>query len=187
MTAKLELNQKELAQLEQAIRTDKRPEVRQRATAIRLLHLGQRAEEVAQVLAVSPATVYNWRKRWQRGGLAGLSNRPKSGRPSVADAAYCQMLEATLAQEPAALGYEFAVWTADRLRAHLEKVTGKHMSTSRFRALLQRLGYRYRRPKYDLGHLQDKDAKRNAQELWQELKKGRWMTISNSSLLTKRP
>lgn len=32
-------------------------------------------------------------------------------------------------------------------------------SESRLRALIKRKGYRYRRPKHDLGHLQEKEAK----------------------------
>jgi hypothetical protein len=36
--------------------------------------------------------------------------------------------------------------------------------------LLKANGYRYRRPKYDLGHLQDKEAKARAEELLEELK-----------------
>jgi transposase len=85
------------------------------------------------------------------------------------------------------LGYDFVIWTIDRLRAHLEKKTGIGLSESRFRALLKRKGFRYRRPKYDLGHLQDKDAKAKAAYLLEELKKRPPETFSSSSLWTKRP
>jgi transposase len=186
-TTKLELTETELSQVEHAIRTDKRAEVRQRATVIRLLHLGKDSREVAEALAVSLPTVYNWRARWRAGGLEGLANRPKSGRPSIADERYCQVLEETLAKEPAELGYEFALWTVDRLKAHLEQMTGKRMSANRLRVLLGKLGYRYRRPKYELTHLQDGEAKEKTRELLEELKKRRSETISNFSLLTKRP
>jgi hypothetical protein len=69
-------------------------------------------------------------------------------------------------------GYGFSIWTVERLSAHLDKVTGTALSESRLRALLKRKGYRYRRPKYDLGHLQDKQAKSKAADLLDELKKG---------------
>jgi transposase len=85
------------------------------------------------------------------------------------------------------LGYDFAIWTSDRLRAHMLKETGIDLSDSRFRALLKRKGYRYRRPKKDLGHLQDKMAKAEAEKLLDELKKRSSETISGSSLWTKRP
>jgi len=73
------------------------------------------------------------------------------------------------------------------LRAHLKKKTGIDLSDSRFRALLKRKGFRYRRPKQDLGHLQDKQAKADAAEQLEELKKRSSETISGSSLWTKRP
>lgn len=181
------LTEAELAEIEAAIRRDKRPEVRQRCTAIHLLHLGHKPPEVARMQAVSIPTVYGWIDRWWEGGVEGLANKPKSGRPLKADDGYRCLLEDVIAKEPGELGYEFAIWTSDRLRAHMKKETGIDLSDSRFRALLKRTGYRYRRPKRNLGHLQDKAAKAQAAEVLEELKKRSLETISGSSLWTKRP
>jgi transposase len=180
------LTEAKLAAIETAIRRDKRPEVRQRCTAIHLLHLGHKPPEVARMQAVSIPTIYGWIDRWWAGGVEGLANRPKSGRPLKTDERYASGLEEVMAQEPAKLGYEFAIWTADRLRAHMKKETGIDLSDSPFRALLQRKGYRYRRPKKDLGHLQDKAAKAEASEGLEELKKRSSETISGFSLWTKQ-
>jgi len=181
------LNDQQLADLEKAIRSDKRPEVRQRSIVIRLLHLGHKPEQIAQMQAVSKPTIYGWYERWRAGGVEGLANRPKSGRPPKTDEAYAAQLEAVLEKEPAELGYDFTIWTIDRLRAHLEKETGIDLSESRFRALLKRKGYRYRRPKFDLSHLQDPQAKAHADELLEALKKRSQATISHSSLWMKQP
>ena len=181
------LNEQQLTEIEKAIRQDKRPEVRQRSTVIRLLHLGHKPAEIARMQAISIPTVYGWFKRWQQNGIEGLANKPKSGRPAKADDGYSQALERVLEQEPKDLGYEFVIWTVDRLRQQLEKETGIALSEPRLRALMKRKGYRYRRPKHDLGHLQDKEAKAQAAELLEELKKRPSETISSSSLWTKRP
>ena len=165
------LSEEELIVIETAIRHDKRPEVRQRCTAIRLLHLDHKPEQVAEMQAVSKPTIYGWIDRWRSGGVEGLANRPKSGRPLKADDAYSLALLEVIEKEPSELGYDFTIWTIDRLRAHLEKITGIDLSESRFRALLKRKGYRYRRPKQDLGHLQDKNAKAEAADRLEELKK----------------
>ena len=61
------------------------------------------------------------------------------------------------------------------------------LSEGRLRVLLRKMKYRYRRPKHDLHHLQDPEAKEQARELLEELKKGASKTISNSSLWTKQP
>lgn len=73
------LTDEELATLEIAIRHDKRPKVRQRCTAIRLLHLGYKAEQVAELQAVSKPTLHGWYTRWRKGGVEALANQPKSG------------------------------------------------------------------------------------------------------------
>jgi putative transposase len=183
-----QLTDEELITIEQAIRHDERARVRQRATAIHMLHLGKSPGEVAEVMAVTRATVYNWHSRFRAEGLAGLVNRPRSGRPSVADdEEYCRVLAETIDKEPPDLGYAFNIWTINRLRNHLEKETGKSLSYERFRLLLKEKGYRYRRPKHDLHHLQDQEAKEQARQLLEELKKGSGETKSSSSLWTKRP
>lgn len=185
---KYKLDEEALAEVEQAIRHDERARVRQRATAIRMLHLGKHPSEVAEVMAVTQATVYNWHARFRVAGLEGLVDLPRSGRPSVADdAEYCRLLEETLDKDPPQLGYAFNIWTVKRLRDHLEKETGKRLSDERFRLLLKEKDYRYRRPKHDLHHLQDPDAKEQARQLLEELKKGSTQTKSSSSLWTKRP
>src|SRR3990172_6207939 len=167
-----QLNEAEIQAVEAAIRRDKRPEVWQRCTAIRLLHLGHKPEQVAEMQAVSIPTIYGWINRWRKGGIEELATKPRSGRPPKADEAYSVLLGEVIEKEPGELAYGFTVWTIDRLRAHLAKETGIDLSESRFRALLKREGYRYRRPKYDLSHLQDKDAQEQADELLQKLKKG---------------
>jgi transposase len=179
------LQPKELAEIEKAIRQDKRAEVRHRATVIRLLHLGYKPEIIAEQQMVSIPSIYNWHKHWRKDGLEGLANKPRKGRKPKANDDYCAKLEEMLAKEPSDYGYRFAIWTSDRLRAHLEKETGILLSESRFRALMKKKGYRYKRPKHDLSHLQDQVAKKQTEEVLEELKKRVSQTISSSSLWTK--
>ncbi|MFZ5886614.1 MAG: helix-turn-helix domain-containing protein [Chloroflexota bacterium] len=80
MRTKYQLKPKELAEVEKAIRQDKRAEVRQRATVIRLLHLGQKPATVAEQQMASVPTVYNWHKLWRKDGIEGLANKVRPGR-----------------------------------------------------------------------------------------------------------
>ena len=185
-----QLNENELGLIEQAMNHSPLPEVRQRATAIRLLHLGHSPEAVAQMLAVASSSVWNWHRRWRRSGVAGLANAAKSGRPAKADAHYRHVLEETLDTEPSALGFGFALWTINRLRHYLAQQTGILLSYTRFRALLAKHGYVYRQPKHDLSALQDQDAQAAARELLDWLKKTPSNPLtkpSSSSLWMKRP
>jgi transposase len=173
--------------IETAMKSDPRAEVRQRATALRLLDRGHSPREVAGMLAVSLASVYTWLHHWEAEGLEGLANRPKQGRRRKVTPAYCEALEAALAREPASFGYRFAVWTLERLRDHLTHQTGIALTVQWLSVLLDELGYVYRRPKHDLTHLQNANAKQQALELLDELKKGHTTRLSAYSLWTKHP
>ena len=179
------LTQADLKLVVRAIKSDKRPEVRQRAMGLRLLHEGQSPQEVARFMDVSQPTVYSWHHRWCENKVEGLANRPKSGRPRKADATYLALLEKTIDQDPQELGYAFTVWTANRLRLHLEKETGISLGVTQFHRLLQKNGYVYRRPKHDLTNLQDADAREAATEWLDELKKTPRPERSTFSLWTK--
>jgi transposase len=181
------LNDEQVAEVEQAINHAAQPEVRQRAIAIRLLHLGHEPEAVAEMLAVAPSTIWNWHRRYRAEGLNGLANRAKSGRPAKADAHYRVEVERALDIDPRELGYAFSVWTINKLRKHLEKQTGILLSYTRFRALLSKHEYVYRQPKHDLSDLQDADAKAAAEDFLDWLKKSPSPSLpSSSSLWTKQ-
>jgi transposase len=181
------LNDEQVADVEQAINHAAQPEVRQRAIAIRLLHLGHEPEAVAEMLAVAPSTIWNWHRRYRAEGLNGLANRAKSGRPAKADAHYRVEVERALDIDPRELGYAFSVWTINKLRKHLEKQTGILLSYTRFRALLSKHEYVYRQPKHDLSDLQDADAKAAVEAFLDWLKKMPSPTLPlSSSLWTKR-
>ena len=174
-----------LREIVEAIKRDKRPEVRQRAMGLRLLHEGQAPKEVAELLSVSQPTVYDWHHRWQAQGVEGLANRPKSGRRVKATPEYVTLLEQVVDQDPQALGYAFSIWTTERLRLHLKAKTGIEIKPTQFRALLKEHDFVYRRPKHDITNLQDPTARQAAEEWLQELKKAPKRARSTYSLWTK--
>jgi len=146
-TIDFKLNDTELSTIEQVIKTSKSSRLVKRATGIRMLHLGHSPNEVGRALSVSAPTIYSWFHRWKAKGLQGLENLPKSGRPVIADQAYLQVVEETLEQDPGKLGYDFTLWTIQRLNQHVSQVTGKQISDERLRLILQARGWVYRRPK----------------------------------------
>jgi transposase len=182
------LNAEELTMIENFIKSSKNAKLVKRATAIRMLHLGHKPSEVSETLSVSIPSVHNWSKRWKSAGVSGLHDRPKSGRSLTADETYIQALEATLEKDPGNLGYDFNLWTIQRLNQHVTQVTGKQIGDERLRLLLRSRGWVYQCPKEDLGHKQDQDARKWAVELLEELKKAPLETsFSGFSLWTKQP
>ena len=81
--------------IEIAIRHDKNEKVRQRAVAIRQLHLGKPVKEVADLMLVTEVTIYGWWQRYQAEGVAGLANKKqKASRRKVTEAYLVKMEEA---------------------------------------------------------------------------------------------
>ena len=181
------LNANELKQIEKAMQHDPRTEVVRRATAIHALHLGHKPEAVAQMVKAGKSTVGAWHRQWRAGGIDGLADQPRSGRPPKANLTYQAALETALAQSPSDYGYSFAVWTLDRLAEHLEHETGIRLSIGRLQVWLERLGYVYRRPKRDLRHRQDPEARAEMQRWLAEIKKTPLPEKSSSSLWMKPP
>ena len=181
------LTSEQLADIEQAINYSQHPEVRQRAIAIRLLHLGYKPEQVSEIVAITANTIWTWHRRWRKEGLTGLHDQPRSGRKRKATPEYQQLLQATLETDPTTHGYAFTVWTMARLRSHLRDKTGIDLSRARFSALMSELGYVYRRPKRDLSSKQDVSAKQQAAALIDELKKVPSIGLAHFSLWTKQP
>lgn len=184
-TLTFQLPEGSLREIVEAIKHDTRPEVRQRAMGLRLLHEGKSPKAVAEFLAVSQPTVYDWHHRWQREGIEGLANRPKPGRPVKATDRYVALLEEVVEQDPQELGYAFSIWTTERLRLHLKAKTGIELKPTQFKALLKENDFVYRRPKHDLTNLQDAQARQAAEEWLEELKKALKKAKSTSSLWTK--
>ena len=182
------LNDAELSTIEESLKRPENARVVKRATAIRMLHLGQKPEQISEVLSVSLPTIYEWFHRFRAEGEAGLDHHPKSGRPPTADGNYIKVLEKTLETEPSELGYDFTIWTIQRLNQHVSKVTGKQIVDERVRLILKAQGWVYRRPKEDLSAKQDKEARKWAEEFLDELKKEPITPMSSSfSLWTKQP
>ena len=180
------LTTEQLQDVEFAIKSHPDLRVRQRAQMIRLLHLGYTPQEVGELLAVTGALVYYRHVRWRESGLDGLATKPRSGRPRAGGDAYRQKLEQVIETDPKTLGYGFNVWTVERLLAHMDKETGTLVHENTLRNMLKEIGYVFRRPKHDLGNLQDKKAKETAGEMLDELKKKPIAKKSNYSLWTKR-
>ena len=80
------LSEPQQQELEQLLATGKLPaRLFKRATAILALHRGETLEAVAALVHVTNDTVRAWRKRYQAEGIAGLHDKPRSGRPIEID------------------------------------------------------------------------------------------------------
>jgi transposase len=78
----------------------------------------------------SIASGSEWVKRFNAEGVAGLYNRPKSGRPVVHTAEVRSQVLHWAVQKPSSLGYPFELWTLERLQVALREKSNLHLSRS---------------------------------------------------------
>lgn len=166
------LSDAQLAEVEEAFKHDTRKGVKNRCRALLGLHRGEKPKDVAKWCGVTRNTIYVWHRLYCAEGLEGLEQRTSPGRPPKVTAAYIEALETALAEPPSQCGYDFLLWTGERLLAHLADKTGLAISQGSLYALLAELKYVYRRPKLSLAHLQDAEAVAQAQANWERLKGG---------------
>ncbi len=153
----VEMSDDERAALEAGQRPVRRVREWRRLQAVRLLADGQEASAAAQAVGCSVSAVYYWAEAWREQGLAGLAEGPHDGRPRRLDARAEAEVARLLADDPQAHGYMATDWTVPLLRTELMQ-QGHALSERTLRRSLQRLGSRWKRPKYVLGRPDPADA-----------------------------
>lgn len=109
---------------------------------------GISCREAAGVLGDAPRTVENWVHRFERQGLAGLSEAERPGRPSRLSPAQLAKVETALRQSPAEAGVEGGgVWDGRTLSCYLEQKFAVELKARQCQRLFRQLGFRLRKPR----------------------------------------
>lgn len=87
----------------------------------------------------------NWVKRFNEEGLAGLEDKPKSGRPPTHDQQVRSELINLALQKPDTLGYPFKLWTLERLQTAFKERKGVHLSDSTIWEWVEAEGFCWKR------------------------------------------
>lgn len=146
----IELNAHEWEELERAQRQERRVRHWRRYQAIRLLAQGQSPPAVAAAVGCRLSSVYNWIASWKHAGQSGLVEPRHGGRSRQVDDEGMRHLEALLATDPHELGEQATDWTVPLLLTKLSQA-GYAVSEHTLRRTLHRLGWRWKRPRYELG------------------------------------
>jgi transposase len=116
----------------------------ERAQIVRRAHQGERIPAIARALQLTEATVRVWLKRFETGGVDGLKDAPRRGRPPVYRPEEVAEVIAASLTKPDDLGLPFGSWTLDRLTTYLKEQKGLAIGRSRIATLLQEEGLRWR-------------------------------------------
>ena len=137
---------------------DRDPRVRRRAHALLLLAEGHAVTSVARLFKFALNRARALRSRFLAGGRRGLADEPRSGRPSKLDAAALAFLSEAMEASPQSYGLPVTTWSIRDLCEIVAQRLGVRVCTATVHRAVQRLGYRYRRPRHDLTHRQDREA-----------------------------
>lgn len=164
-------------------RADPDARVRHRADALLLVASGLSLTQAAARIGCARNSIHTWAERFLAGGRDGLIDRRRLGRPHKLDATACDLLETALAASPLDYDYPVTVWTVADLHDLLAR-RGYTVSVGTVYRTLERLGYRYRRPRHDRHHRQDADAVASARQVLVELQKRGLLPGLDSALST---
>ena len=89
----------------------------QRATIVLLCGQGMPIKQIAEKLDIRPNTVIDWRKRFEKEGIEGLQDKPRTGKPLTYDKAFRNAVLQTLEEPPP---HGLAVWDGPSIAAHLK-------------------------------------------------------------------
>lgn len=168
------------AELHDLIKTDPDPRVRRRAQALLWVAEGHSQASAARLLQTSVYRVHVWQQRFDAAGRAGLVDRPRGGRPHALSEADRALLAEALDRGPQAYGVPVTIWSIRDLQALLQREHGVRVSVYTVHRAVQALGYRYRRPRHDLTHRQDRAAVAAARHVLDWLQKKQLLSPEDS-------
>ena len=134
------------------------PRVRRRAHAAPLMAEGVSVVEVARLFETAPHRVRARRSRFRERGPDGLADELRRGRPPKPDATALALQQEALEADPQAYGVPVTIWSIRDLRELLARRLGVRVCVRTIWRAVHRLGYRYRRPRHDLRHRQNREA-----------------------------
>ena len=141
-----ELTGEQLVELQRALRSRAMPAgLHRRAQLIWELAAGASLVEAAESVELHYTNAHLWVKRFLDSGIAGLSDRPKSGRPRQYDEDSTTEIIKVASARPKDLGLKFTTWSLQKLQQHLQQKPGlKNVTRSTIRRRLQAEGFKFK-------------------------------------------
>lgn len=133
--------------LQQEIQRSEESRYDHRLHGVLLVAQGMTCPDVARLLGDAPRSVENWVHRFEREGLAGLTERERSGRPSRLDEHQIKEINRVLRAKPSDAGMRVNLWDGKTLSAWIDKTYGVQMGVRQCQRLFRQLNFRLRKPR----------------------------------------
>lgn len=123
-----------------------------RLHGVLLVAQGMSCREVARILGDAPRTVENWVHRFERHGLAGLTDHERPGRPSRLTEGHMEQIARVLRDPPNAVGLTGNLWDGKTLAAYIKREFAVELGVRQAQRLFRHLGFRLRKPRPMIAH-----------------------------------
>jgi len=142
----------EICLLENRLKKEKDPKVRDRIRMMILLKEGYKQKEVAKIMRTTERTVYTWKKRYEEDGIEGLKTKEKPGRKRKLSDEDMERLKDLLKQKE--------YWTTRGVRNLIKIEFGIEYTLRHVARILRKLGMKYQKP-----YVNDFRKPKNAEEI----------------------
>ena len=112
-----------------------------------LVTAGQSCRQVAELFGENATTVQRWVRRFEQGGLEGLHDGERAGRPRTLNAAQWRKLQADLRKTPRDFDLAATLWDGPVLSEHLYRRFSVELGVRQCQRLFRQMGFRLRKPR----------------------------------------
>ena len=121
----------------------------ERLAAIQMYDNGLTADRIAEILDVGRSSVFDWISKYRKGGLASISTKFASGRPTVLDdSEMIRLFTMINGKDPRTYSFGVALWTRALIRDLIKKTFAKDVSLVTVGRILKKLEMSPQRPLY---------------------------------------
>jgi transposase len=121
----------------------------ERVRAVQLMENGYSPDAVADMLGVGRSSVFSWQQKYRKEGLAALSTKFASGRPTtLSDQQMIQLYSLIVGRDPRQFSFGVALWTRKLIAELIVQKFGVRLSLPTVGRILKKLGMSAQRPLY---------------------------------------
>lgn len=136
-----------IVELQQEIQRSEQSRYDHRLHGVLLVAQGLTCPEVSILLGDSPRTVEYWVRRFDQGGLEGLREGERTGRPTRLSEEQIEELQRALRQKPSDSGMDTNLWDGKALSALIERKYGVQLGVRQCQRLFRHFDFRLRKPR----------------------------------------
>lgn len=165
-------NYKKIFQLYKEAVGDRSFRVSRRLHAILLNLEGYKAPQIADILKVHRSNVSHWLRNWEtEGGLQGVLEGYRPGRPCSITKYQIQKLEDILDSGPIAYGFHTGIWTSPMVARVIEDEFSVAYHPAHVSKILHELGFSVQRPRKILARADQEKQSRWVRYTYPNIKK----------------